>query len=154
SRIDAGRRSSYRVMLSDGGSIPTDAIVVGIGAKPATDWLTGSGVAVDGGVLCDQDGGTNVPGGFGVGDVARWHHARYGELVRLEHWTNAVEMATAVARNLMSGPDARLGFAPVPYFWSDQYSTKIQCLGMPRPDDEVCIVESSRAEGRLLALYG
>jgi 3-phenylpropionate/trans-cinnamate dioxygenase ferredoxin reductase component len=154
SSIESGCGSSYQVLLSDGTAISTDAVVVGIGAAPATGWLSGSGVAVDDGVLCDEYGESNVPGVYAVGDVARWHHASYGELVRLEHWTNAVEMATAVARNLVSGPDGRLEFTPVPYFWSDQYSTKIQCLGIPRPDDDVRIVEGSRAEGRLLALYG
>ncbi|MHB1488394.1 MAG: NAD(P)/FAD-dependent oxidoreductase [Acidimicrobiales bacterium] len=41
------------VRLSDGRVIPADVVVVGIGVIPNTDWLEGSGLALDNGVVCD-----------------------------------------------------------------------------------------------------
>ncbi|MGH9035749.1 MAG: oxidoreductase C-terminal domain-containing protein, partial [Acidimicrobiia bacterium] len=43
---------------------------------------------------------------------------------------------------------------PVPYFWSDQYDTKIQFLGRAAPDDQVAVVDGSLDEGRFVALFG
>ncbi len=71
----------------------------------------------------------------------------------MEHWTNAAEGGAAAARNLLAGSAASMAYDPVPFFWSDQYSTKIQVIGLPGPDDEVVVVEGSVEEGKLVALY-
>ncbi|MGO8873193.1 MAG: oxidoreductase C-terminal domain-containing protein, partial [Acidimicrobiales bacterium] len=88
-----------------------------------------------------------------AGDVARWHHPSLGEQLRVEHWTNAAEAGAAAARNLLAGRDAARPYDPVPFFWSDQYQTKIQMIGLPGPGDEVVVVEGSPDEGKLVALY-
>jgi len=44
-------------------------------------------------------------------------------------------------------------YDPVPFFWSDQYSTKIQMIGLPAADDEVVVVSGSGTEGKMVALY-
>ena len=71
----------------------------------------------------------------------------------MEHWTNAAEGGAAAARNLLAGSAAAEPYDPVPFFWSDQYETKIQVIGLPGPDDEVVVVEGSVEEGKLVALY-
>ena len=76
-----------------------------------------------------------------AGDVARWTRPPPGEPVRVEHWTNAAEGGAAAARNLLAGSAAAAPYDPVPFFWSDQYETKIQVIGLPGPDDEVVVVE-------------
>ena len=142
----------YRVLLDDGGALPADLVVAGIGAVPNTEWLAGSGIAVDDGVACDEFCRTNVPGVFAVGDVARWPNALFGESMRVEHWTNAMEQAATVAWNV-THPDEPRGYAPVPYVWSDQYGLRLQIVGRPRADDEVRIVEDDPAAPVLVALY-
>ena len=79
--------------------------------------------------------------------------AGLGEQLRVEHWTNAAEGGAAAARNLLAGSAAAQAYDPVPFFWSDQYATKIQVIGLPGPDDEVVVVEGSVEEGKLVALY-
>lgn len=144
------------VHLADGSVIGADVVVVGIGVVPNTGWLVGSGVAVTDGVLCDatcQVVDTEhrvVEGVFACGDVARWPNDRYGEVMRIEHWTNAVEMAEHAAQTVLGGTEP---FTPVPYFWSDQYSTKIQFLGRSTAFDEVRVVEGDPAAGVGVALY-
>ncbi len=140
------------VHLADGTELPADVVVVGIGVEPAVDWLEGSGLTLANGVVCDERlfAGDRV---VAAGDVARWTHPGLGEELRVEHWTNAAEGGAAAARNLLAGSAAAQAYEPVPFFWSDQYKTKIQVVGLPGPDDEVVVVEGSVDEGKLVALY-
>jgi len=73
--------------------------------------------------------------------------------MRVEHWSNAVEQAEAAARGLLRG-EAAEPYAPVPYFWSDQYGTKIQFLGHASGEEEVAVVEGAPDDGRFVAAYG
>lgn len=142
------------VVLTDGSRIDADVVIVGVGVAPATDWLEGSGLTLDNGVVCDATCATNVPGIVAAGDVARWHNPRFGEYMRLEHWTNAVEQGMAAARRLLATDGTAEPFAPVPYFWSDQYATKIQFVGRSAPGDDIRVVHGSIEERRFVALYG
>ncbi len=143
-----------RVRLGDGSAIDADLVVVGVGVAPETGWLEGSGLTLDDGVLCDETG-LAAPGVVAAGDVARWPNRLFdGELMRLEHWTNAGEQAVHVARRLLVGAGAAEPFAPVPFVWSDQYDVKIQTVGRVRGDDEVVIAHGSLEERRFVALFG
>lgn len=139
--------------LADGSRVKADLVVVGIGAAPETAWLESSGLALDDGVVCDARCATSAPGVVAAGDVARWEHPVYGESIRLEHWTNAVEQAEAAAARLLAGEGAE-PYAPVPFVWSDQYDLKIQSAGRIRPDDEMAVVHGSLEERRFVALFG
>ncbi|HZD66571.1 MAG TPA: FAD-dependent oxidoreductase [Acidimicrobiales bacterium] len=150
----AGARRVEGVRLDDDTTLPSELVVVGLGVRPAVDWLEGSGVTLDDGVVCDETcAAVGVPDVVAAGDVARWHHPRYGS-VRLEHWDNAIPQAEHAARTLLLGPEEAGAFDPLPFFWSDQYEVKFQFLGLPRPDDEVAVVEGDAAEGRFAAAYG
>jgi NADPH-dependent 2,4-dienoyl-CoA reductase/sulfur reductase-like enzyme len=140
-----------RVQLSDGRELDADLVLLGVGARPATDWLAGSGLALDDGVLCDETCRTGAPGVYAAGDVARFAHRGYGERIRIEHWANASEMATAAVAAALGD---RTPFVPIPSFWSDQYGLRLQTLGRLRPDDVVEIVAGSPEDRRFLALYG
>ena len=129
--------------------------MVGVGVAPVTDWLEGSGLTLDNGVVCDATL-LAAPGIVAAGDVARWPNPLFdGELMRLEHWTNAAEQGVAAARRLLHGDgDAPEPFAPVPFVWSDQYDRKIQTVGHFRGDDEMEVVHGSLEERRFVAVFG
>jgi 3-phenylpropionate/trans-cinnamate dioxygenase ferredoxin reductase component len=116
------------VVLASGERIAADAVVVGIGARPATGWLAGSGVALgpDGAVLADDRLRASVPDVFAVGDCASFPSARYGTRLLVHHWDNAVQGPKVVAAGLL-GADAR--YDPVPYFWSEQFGRFVQYAG-------------------------
>jgi NADPH-dependent 2,4-dienoyl-CoA reductase/sulfur reductase-like enzyme len=117
---------------------------------PTTGWLDGSGLALDDGVVCDA-ALQAAPGVWAIGDVARWPHPLLGdELVRIEHWTNAVEQGQHVGRAIATG--TRSPFGTIPFVWSDQYEHRIQVLGRPGADDEVHVVAGSFEERRFVAL--
>lgn len=136
------------VVLGDGTRVDADLVVVGIGSRPGTDWLAGSAIEVDNGVVCDAVGRTSAAHVWALGDVASWQDGS-GHQVRVEHWSNVAEQARVLVPAMLGQevPEAVV----VPYFWSDQYDVKIQCLGEPEADDTVHIVED---DGRkFLAFY-
>ena len=136
------------VTLSDGSVIAADLVVMGVGSRPASDWLTGCDVDVADGVVCDAVGRTSAPDVWAIGDVASWRDAS-GTQIRVEHWSNVADQArTLVAAMLNLEAMVSPG---VPYFWSDQYEVKIQCLGRPRAGDTVHVVEDDGR--RFLAYY-
>jgi NADPH-dependent 2,4-dienoyl-CoA reductase/sulfur reductase-like enzyme len=140
------------VVLSDGSRIHTDVVVVGIGVTPNTEWLEGSGLTLDNGIVCNGCGEA-APWVYAAGDVARVANRWHGDSPRIEHWTNAVEQGVHAAENALADPDSSTSFSSVPYFWSDQYDRKIQFVGRARPHDEMVIVDGSLADRRLTALY-
>ncbi|MBT2428891.1 FAD-dependent oxidoreductase [Streptomyces sp. ISL-112] len=149
-----GGREVTGVRLGDGTTLPADAVVVGVGVRPATDWLAGSGLPLeaDGGVLCDEycavDAGRTV---YAIGDVARCHDPLLGRHVRVEHWTNAVEQADVVVRDIL-GP-GRTAHRHERFVWSDLYGGKIALLGHPEPDTEVSTVRADGPRRRFAVAY-
>ncbi len=150
--LEGGERVE-RVRLADGSVVDADVVVVGIGVTPSTGWLEGSGLALDNGVVCDETC-LAAPGVVAAGDIARWPNQRFGEVMRVEHWENALEQGAAAARRLLAGDGPGVPFEPVPWFWSDQYDRKIQLAGRSGPGDDVRIVHGSVDDRRFVALYG
>jgi NADPH-dependent 2,4-dienoyl-CoA reductase/sulfur reductase-like enzyme len=143
------------VRLTDGSQVPADVVIVGLGVTPATDWLKGSGLRLDDGVVCDAtgaaDGASDV---VAAGDVARWWHPLYERHLRTEHWDDAGRQGAAAACTLLAGPDSAKAFDMVPYFWSDQYDVKVQMIGTPDDYDAVEIVEGNGSGWEFVAAYG
>ncbi|WP_199923658.1 NAD(P)/FAD-dependent oxidoreductase [Streptomyces cellulosae] len=121
------------VLLHDGSRLPAGAVVVGIGARPATDWLAGSGITLgtNGDVVADGRLRTSVPDVYAVGDCASFPSGRYGERLLVHHWDNALQGPRTVAANIIgeaAGEPAAV-YDPVPYFWSEQFGRFVQYAG-------------------------
>lgn len=144
------------VLVDGGWHEHADVVVVGIGVSPATGWLEGSGLRLDDGVVCGSDLRAGHPGVYAAGDVCRWHNPLFDEGMRVEHWTNAAEQGAVAARNLLAETSGQPTepYAPVPFFWSEQYDRRIQFLGRASPADEVRIVAGSVEERSFAALFG
>jgi len=143
-----------QVRLSDGSEISADVVVIGIGVIPNTEWLADSGLTIENGVVCDASLAA-APGVVAAGDVARWPNQRFDEVMRVEHWDNAVEQGTYAADRLLAADHETIDpFCPVPWFWSDQYDLKIQLAGRIRPDDEIVMVTGAMEDRRFAALVG
>jgi NADPH-dependent 2,4-dienoyl-CoA reductase/sulfur reductase-like enzyme len=143
------------VSLDDGTTVDADLVVVGTGVAPCTEWLADSGVTLhgrDGGIVCDETLGTGLPGVYAAGDVAHFPHPLFdGQVMRLEHWTNAAEQGALAAKNALH-PDEAKPVTGVPYFWSDWYDSRIQFVGVPQAD-EIRVVSEELGDDRFLALY-
>lgn len=147
-----GEGSVTGVRLTGGDVLPADLVVVGVGARPATDWLTNSGLNVGDGVVCDQFGAAvGTTGVFALGDVARWWHPVIGGAVRVEHWSHVGEQARTVAANIIAPRSQAL--TAVPYVWSDQFGQKLQIVGWPSPDCDLHWLQQPGESSRVAALY-
>ncbi|MFE9121058.1 NAD(P)/FAD-dependent oxidoreductase [Streptomyces sp. NPDC007172] len=125
------------VLLADGRRLPADAVVIGIGARPATGWLTGSDIALgpEGAITADARLRTSLPDVYAVGDCASFPSARFGERLLVHHWDNALQGPRTVAADIVG--EAPTDYDPVPYFWSEQFGRFVQYAGHHTDTDEL-----------------
>lgn len=135
-RVEPTADDRLRVEHADGGRQVADAVVTGIGVRPATDWLRGSGVELDedGAVRADEHLRTSLPSIWTVGDCASYPSSRYGTRLLVNHWDNALRGSYAVAASVLGQPEP---YDPVPYFWSAQFGRFVQLAGVYTGADEV-----------------
>jgi NADPH-dependent 2,4-dienoyl-CoA reductase/sulfur reductase-like enzyme len=149
----------HGVRLADGELVPADVVVVGVGVLPATDWLESSSVALRDGIVCDANLFTGLPGVYAAGDCVRWPNLVFEGHddceMRVEHWTNAAEQGAAAARNLMAGHrgEEQTAYRSVPFFWSDQFDSRIQFVGRAHGGDDIHVF-AGNTDGAFAALYG
>ncbi|TDC21471.1 oxidoreductase [Streptomyces sp. 8K308] len=145
-RVTAVR--SGEVELADGTVLGADAVLVGVGSRPATGWLAGSGVelAADGSVSADAGLRAGVPDVYAVGDCASYPSARYGRRLLVHHWDNALQGPRTVAAGILGRPAVH---DPVPYFWSEQFGRHVQYAGRrgegPAAGDETLVTRGEPA---------
>ncbi|MEU4668638.1 FAD/NAD(P)-binding oxidoreductase [Amycolatopsis sp. NPDC023774] len=146
--------------LTNNKLLVASCVVLAIGSVPAVDYLRGSGLDVEDGVLCEPtlfaEGADDV---VVAGDLARWPNLRFDEVPRrVEHWINAVESARAAAENLIAGRSAATPFAPLPRAWSTLYDVRLQMAGMPSlGEDTVSLADGITGfvrAGRLVGITG
>jgi NADPH-dependent 2,4-dienoyl-CoA reductase/sulfur reductase-like enzyme len=131
------------VRLADGSLIASDVVVVGVGVAPATQWLADSGLQLGDGIICDSTLQTSAPGIYAAGDCSRWPNGVFAgfddEEMRIEHWTNAAEQGAAAARNMLAVArgESATPYESVPFFWSDQFDSRIQFVGRAHGDDDI-----------------
>lgn len=111
--------------LADGSSLDVDLVIVGVGVTPTTGLAEAAGIELDNGIAVDAQGRTSAPDIWAAGDCTSFPHGE-GRM-RLESVPNAIDQAECVARNLLGGEEA---YVPKPWFWSDQYDTKLQIAGL------------------------
>ncbi len=138
-----------QVITASGATIDCDVAVVGVGVQPEIDWLVGSGLTLDNGVVVDELARKNVPDVFAAGDVANWWHPTLGHRLRVEHYENAQNQGVAAAKSILGNAEP---YAPVPFFWSDQYDLTLQYVGHATGEDEV-VFRGDVATRKFLAFY-
>ncbi|MEX5295997.1 FAD-dependent oxidoreductase [Kocuria sp. CPCC 205268] len=141
------------VHLAGGRVLPADVVLVGIGAVPNTAWLESSGIELGNGVLCDATGATSIPGVVAVGDCAAWWDPATGRHHRVEHWTGAAQRPAVAVGALLGADPATLPPVKPPYFWSDQYGTRLQFVGDASRADRVAYEHGGPGQESLLAVY-
>lgn len=114
------------VVLEDGRRLLCDFVVVGVGVEPELDFLSGSGIAVDDGVVVDQHLQASVPGVYAAGDVANFFDPVFGLRRRVEHWDNAVKQGRLAARNMLG---QRLRYDEVSGFFCRVFDAHFQFAG-------------------------
>ena len=138
-----------RVRTVSGRAVDCDFAVVGIGVVPRVELAERAGLAVDNGVLVNEQLQTSAPGVFAAGDIARAWHPFFGERVRVEHWSNALNQGPAAARAMLGDP---VSYDRIPYFFSDQYDVGMEYSGHAPQWDEV-VFRGERDGGGFIAFW-
>jgi 3-phenylpropionate/trans-cinnamate dioxygenase ferredoxin reductase subunit len=129
-----GETAVERVRTSDGRTLDCDLVVVGVGVQPRSGLAAAAGIAVENGILVDQQLQTSAAGVFAAGDVANAYHPFYDEQIRVEHWANALHQGPVAARAMLDRDDV---YDRLPYFFSDQYDVGMEYAGFARSWDRV-----------------
>jgi 3-phenylpropionate/trans-cinnamate dioxygenase ferredoxin reductase subunit len=106
--------------------------VVGVGIRPVTELAESAGLAVDNGIVTDARLRTSDPFVYACGDVANSLNTLLGRQLRVEHWANALNGGPAAARSMLGVGDE---YAPLPYFFSDQYDLGMEYSGWVAPGE-------------------
>jgi len=122
--------------------LAADAVVTGVGVRPSTDWLIGSGLELLPALAVDEHlRSTSDAHVYALGDTAAWWSRRYARRLNVQHWDDAYASPSVVAAGIVHGADSDLVHDPVPYFWSDQFGHRVEYVGHHDPSDEVTVDE-------------
>lgn len=132
SRLEGRGASVQEAVLEDGSRLEVDLVLVGIGVQPNVEIAQAAGLVTQNGIAVDAFCQTSVPGIFAAGDCASFPWR--GDRIRLESVGNAIDQAEAAAANMLG---RRQVYQAKPWFWSDQYDTKMQIAGLSRHFDRV-----------------
>jgi 3-phenylpropionate/trans-cinnamate dioxygenase ferredoxin reductase subunit len=138
------------VRLTDGRDIACDAVLVGVGAAPASELAMACGLECQGGIVVDETALTSDPFIYAIGDVTVRPMPLYGgRRHRLESVPGALEQARQAAAAILGRPAP----APeAPWFWSDQYDVKLQIAGLPF-DADARVIRGSVESGKFALFH-
>ncbi|RJO70757.1 pyridine nucleotide-disulfide oxidoreductase [Nocardia panacis] len=122
-----------KVRLDDGTTLPADLVIVGVGVTPATQLAQDAGLTIENGVSVNEFLQTSDPDIFAIGDCASFPDPRATTRTRLESVQNAVDQGKFVAGHILGD---RAAYHALPWFWTHQYSTKLQIAGHLSRSDE------------------
>lgn len=125
-RIATGERGGYAVGVKTAGPLTADAVIAGLGIVPNVALAEQAGLAVDNGIVVDEQLRAGAEGIFAAGDVARFHNPALGTRMRVEHEDNANTMGKIAGRN-MAGAGER--YDHLPFFYSDLFDLGYEAVG-------------------------
>ncbi|BDY32149.1 MULTISPECIES: NAD(P)/FAD-dependent oxidoreductase [Mycolicibacterium] len=113
--------------LGDGSTVPADAVLIAVGAKPNIELAEQAGLELaGGGIAVDASLRTSDPDIYAVGDIATAHNPLFGTAIRTEHWANALKQPAAAVAGML-GRSAE--YDELPYFFTDQYDLGMEYVG-------------------------
>lgn len=115
------------VVLADGLSIEADIVIVGIGSVPNLELAKELRLQTRNGIVVDSRSRTSRANVFAAGDCTLFRGPFNSGGIRLESVQNAVDQSR-VAGAVIAGVDT--AYESLPWFWSDQYSLKLQIAGL------------------------
>lgn len=137
------------VVLDDGSLIPADVVLVAVGIVPNEELAQRAGIACDNGIIVDQDARTSMANIYAAGDCTIRPLAQKNYNGRLESVHNAIEQGRLAAASILGKPRPRID---CPWFWSDQYDTKLQIAGLFSGYDQI-IVRGDPQQNKFTAFY-
>ncbi|MEU4197819.1 FAD-dependent oxidoreductase [Kribbella sp. NPDC026611] len=151
-----GTGSVTGVRLAGGEVIPADVVIVGVGVVPNSELAAEAGIEVatpenGGGIVTGADLRTSAEDVYAAGDVVRWDHPFFGRSIRVEHWQNAKDSGSAVAKALVGQDVAQ---DAIPYFFTDQFDLGMEYVGdVPRGASYQVVLRGDPKSGAYFAFW-
>ena len=144
-----GNGNIQEVETVSGRRIPCDMAVISIGVMPNTEFLQGSGIVLENGlVVVDEQLRTNVPNIYAAGDVTSFYDPVFARRRHIEHLDNSVKQGRLAAKNMV---ERRLRYDDVSYFFCDIGDISFSVIGDPEEGDE--LICRGALEDKSLALF-
>ena len=143
-----GGEGGATVTLGDGRQLAADRVVAGIGIVPDVELARAAGLAVDNGILVDENLQTTGAGIYAAGDVANYPDAVLGLRRRVEHADAARAMGRAAGRNMAGAGEP---YHYLPMFYSDLFELGYEAVG--QCDSRLEIIEDWQEEFKKGVLY-
>ena len=115
-------------------------LILGTGSIPNIELADQAGLKIDNGIKVDDHNQTSYTDIYAIGDCCNQFNQRYGIDLRLESIQNALDQAKNLAMHLCG---ENTPHHAVPWFWSDQYDTKLQIAGINKQADTQTIRSDS-----------
>jgi len=119
--------SKKKIICSNGNTLVSDALIIGIGIEPNIDLASSSGIKCVNGIEVNENGKTSVQNIFAAGDCTYHPNPIYRKKIRLESVQNATDQAKSVAASILGQEEP---YIQTPWFWSEQYNLKIKVAGL------------------------
>ncbi|MGH7792603.1 MAG: NAD(P)/FAD-dependent oxidoreductase, partial [Thermodesulfobacteriota bacterium] len=136
------------VMLENGERTEADLVVVGVGVKPATDFLKGIDLESDGSIKVNKYF-CAAQDLYAAGDIARFPDWRTGEHIRIEHWRTAEQQGRIAAHNMVG---KETPYSSVPFFWTTQAGLNFRYVGHVKDWDNL-IIKGDVSSKEFIAFY-
>lgn len=135
SKLEGDGRVSA-VVLKDGRRLSADLVIVGVGVRPATDFINGVDLTKEGGLVADRNMRV-AEGVYAAGDVAAFPLSPGADPTRIEHWRVAQIQARVAAQNMLGGDAV---YDAPPFFWTYHFGKTFEYLGhADRWDEEIVV---------------
>jgi 3-phenylpropionate/trans-cinnamate dioxygenase ferredoxin reductase subunit len=125
------------VHCNGGQTFSANFLIIGVGILPNTEFISDSEIELEAGsIVVDKFGQTSSSNIYAAGDCTIHPSRVYERMLRLESVQNANDQARVVAANICGKETI---YDTVPWFWSDQYSIKLQMAGLGQGFDEIVV---------------
>ena len=142
----AGGGAGIDVKLASGRVLSAGMLGYGLGLKMYAEWLEGSGIKFDGGVVCNEYLEASVPDVYAGGDIARFVDLLLdGQLNQMGTWDNAEEHGKVAARNMLG---AHVPYREVPTYSTSMFRSNLAVMGITPENAEVESVTKVDIPGR------
>ena len=145
--VDNGRVSS---LSCDNGEVyEADLLIISVGIQPNEELAREAGLECNNGIVVDEYAQTSDADIVAAGDCTQHPNSILDCNLRLESVHNAVEQAKTAAASVCGRQ--RL-YRQVPWFWSDQYRSRLQMVGLAGKQDQR-VVRGDVSQGRFSVLF-
>jgi NAD(P)H-nitrite reductase large subunit len=135
---------------ADDNEYESDFVGIAIGLNFNTEYLQGSGVETDNGVVVDQYMQTNVDDIYAAGDITRFYDVILDEYAQNGSWGSAKQQGVIAAKNMVAD-DEEEEFRWVSSYSITHFDFPFLSFGFPTMGDDECEEKYSDTEWRRLS---